>query len=150
MHNIHSNTYCTVQQDFTSVLLSCSTMYSKLYKLSGYFYIVVLTIQRSKMAFTIDAFCQWLRRFGLDRCRHGQGVADTGRGSIKAEATSHLTALKKTMLHKGHSSALRSTIIQKIMANSLFTLVIESPYHLYVQTRGCRERKCLVVSPKRK
>lgn len=34
-------------------------MYSKLNKLFGYFYSVVLTIQRSKMAFTNDAFCQW-------------------------------------------------------------------------------------------
>lgn len=99
------------------------------------------------MAFTNEAFCQWSRRSELDQCRHGQGVADTGWGSIEAEAISHLTALKKTMLHDGHSSALRSTIIQKIMANSLFASVTESSYHFYVQTCECGYGKCLVVSP---
>lgn len=43
-------------------------MYSKLNKLFGYFYSVVLTIQRSKMAFNNDAFCQWSQRFGLYHC----------------------------------------------------------------------------------
>lgn len=111
MHNIHSNTYCTVQQDFTSVL-SCSTMYSKLNRLFGYFYSVVLTIQRSKTAFTNDAFCQWsnilevldcfvVRQWLVWACSRWTGV-----GSRRA-ISSRLAASRKMTLREGHSSALK-------------------------------------------
>lgn len=70
-------------------------MYSKLNKLFGYFYSVVLTIQRSKMAFTNDAspVVKYSGDFGFYRCEIVVKVWLTlDRVGSRQVISSHLTS----------------------------------------------------------
>lgn len=84
--------------------------------------------EKWRLLMTYPASGQIFRRFGLCCCETQvsvgaiQGVG-LNQGS-RAVVTALLTALRRMMLHKGHSSVLRSTIIQKIMAKSLLPSVV--------------------------
>lgn len=69
------------------------------------------------------------------------GIEDWSRCGWHWVGLGHRPPQSQTALHNRHSSALKSTSIQKIMPNSLL-MFDKSPYRFYVHICRCRGLKC--------